>query len=452
MFKTLKNRIAAREKIADQLMRPFLRFSQRQAASSILLLSAAIVSLVWANSPFSLLYYSLWHTELSLSVAAFSISKSLIHWINDGLMAFFLFTVGLEIKREMLVGNLASFRRAFLPVAAAFGGMLFPALIFFLLNEGTPLVRGWGIPMATDIAFALGALAVLGRRIPLGLRVFLSAFAIADDLGAALVIALFYTKSIYWDYLLIGLILVGGLALANFLWIRRTLVYAVLGLALWVAVLGSGVHGTVAGITVAMFIPARGKYDTDRFIMEVGTLMNEFQCEPSGCGRSILLNQRHLNAVQAIELAAHHAETPLQRLEHSLHPWVAFGVVPLFALGNAGLTLSGVSFPEALFSPLTLGVAMGLFLGKPMGIALFSYLSVKTGLAVLPADVKWSHIVGAGILGGIGFTMSLFIMNLSFTEDLLLAHSKLGILAGSLFSGVLGLAFLGLTALRKKEE
>jgi NhaA family Na+:H+ antiporter len=201
-----------------------------------------------------------------------------------------------------------------------------------------------------------------------------------------------------------------------------------------------------------MFIPARGKYDTDRFIMEVGTLMNEFQCEPSGCGRSILLNQRHLNAVQAIELAAHHAETPLQRLEHSLHPWVAFGVVPLFALGNAGLTLSGVSFPEALFSPLTLGVVMGLFLGKPMGIALFSYLSVKTGLAVLPADVKWSHIVGAGILGGIGFTMSLFIMNLSFTEDLLLAHSKLGILAGSLFSGVLGLAFLGLTALRKKEE
>jgi len=452
LLKKLKDRSVSREQIAEQLMRPFQRFSQKEASSSILLLSAIVIALVWANSPFSPLYYSLLHTGLSLTVGTFSISRSLIHWINDGLMAFFFFIVGLEIKREILVGELASFRKAFLPAAAAVGGMLLPALIFFLINHGTPAVHGWGIPMATDIAFALGALAVLGRRIPLGLRIFLSAFAIADDLGAVLVIALFYTKTISWNHLLISLIFVGGLALANFLWIRRTLVYALLGLGLWISILGSGVHATVSGIVVAMFIPARGKYDTDRFIMEVGKFMNEFQCEPSGCGQSVLLNQQHLNAVQSIELAAHHAETPLQRLEHSLHPWVAFAVVPLFALGNAGLTLRGIDIGEVLVSPLTLGIVISLFLGKPLGIMLSSYLAVKTGLASLPVGVNWPHIMGAGILGGIGFTMSLFVMSLSFTGDILLVHSKLGILAGSLLSGVLGLAFLSLTSPGKKDD
>jgi len=251
------------------------------------------------------------------------------------------------------------------------GGMLLPSFIFFMFNRGTSAVHGWGIPMATDIAFALGAIAVLGRRLPLGLRAFLSAFAIADDLGAVLVIALFYTKTLVWDYLLISLVFVGGLALANFLWVRRTLVYALLGTGLWLAVLGSGVHATVAGILVAIFIPARGKYNTDKFIGEVGALMNEFQCEPSGCGRSILLNERHLNAVQSIELAAHHAETPLQRLEHSVYPWVAFVIVPLFALGNAGLTFAGGKAIGDLISPLALGVALGLLLGKPLVVGFF---------------------------------------------------------------------------------
>lgn len=452
LLRKLKDYRFSREHIAEQLMRPFQRFSQKEAASSFLLLSATVIALVWANSSYSTLYYSFLHTELSLLLGAISISRSLIHWINDGLMAFFFFIVGLEIKREILVGELASFRKTFLPAAAALGGMLFPALIFLLINHGTPAVHGWGIPMATDIAFALGALAVLGRRIPLGLRVFLSAFAIADDLGAVLVIALFYTKTISWNHLLVSLIFIGGLALANFLWIRRTLVYALLGLGLWISILGSGIHATVSGIVVAMFIPARGKYDTDRFIMEVGKFMNEFQCEPSGCGHSVLLNQRHLNAVQSIELAAHHAETPLQRLEHSLHPWVAFAVVPLFALGNAGLILKGMNIREALMSPLTLGVVISLFLGKPLGIMLSSYLAVKTGLASLPAGVKWPHIIGAGMLGGIGFTMSLFIMSLSFTGDGLLVHAKLGILAGSLFSGVMGLAFLRVTSPGKKND
>jgi NhaA family Na+:H+ antiporter len=448
----LKKRLTSPEEFAERFVRPFQRFAEKEASSSILLLGATTIAILWANSPFSPLYYSLWHTEVSLSVGPYLISKSLLHWINDGMMAFFFFTVGLEIKAEMMVGELASFRRAFLPAAAAFGGMLFPALLFFLLNHGSSAVSGWGIPMATDIAFSLGALAVLGRKLPLGLRAFLSAFAIADDLGAVLVIALFYTKTVVWSYLLVGLVFVLGLAVANFLWVRWTLVYALLGIGLWLAILGSGVHATVAGIVVAMFIPARGKYDTDKFIQEVGALMSEFQCEPSGCGRSILLNQRHLNAVQAIELASHHAETPLQRLEHSLHPWVAFVIIPFFALGNAGMTFDGTGVLHALASPLTLGVALGLLLGKPLGITLFSFLAVKTGLASLPRGVTWSHIAGAGILGGIGFTMSIFVMGLSFDDTLMMDRAKLGILAGSLASAVLGLLFLGIISERKKAE
>jgi NhaA family Na+:H+ antiporter len=448
----LKDRLSSPEEFAEQLVRPFQQFAEKEASSSILLLGATVIAVLWANSPFSPLYYSFWNTEVSLSVGPYMISKSLLHWINDGMMAFFFFTVGLEIKAEMLVGELASFRKAFLPAAAAIGGMLFPSLLFFLLNHGSPAVDGWGIPMATDIAFSLGALVVLGKRLPLGLRAFLSAFAIADDLGAALVIALFYTKTIVWSYLAVGLVFVFCLALANFLWVRWTLVYALLGIGLWLAILGSGVHATVAGIVVAMFIPARGKYDTDRFVQEVGMLMSEFQCDPSGCGRSILLNQRHLNAVQSIELAAHHAETPLQRLEHSLHPWVALVIIPLFALGNAGMTFTGSGMVAALTSPLTLGVALGLVLGKPIGITLFSYLAVKSGLASLPRGMTWSYVAGAGMLGGIGFTMSLFIMGLSFGDAALTDQAKFGVLAGSLASAVLGLLFLKAVSARKKEE
>lgn len=442
MLTNLKERLFSGEEIGEQLLRPFQRFSQREASSSILLLGATALALILANSPLSGFYNTFWHTELSLSVGPYTISKSLIHWMNDGLMALFFFTVGLEIKQEMLVGELSSLKKIFLPASAAVGGMLLPSLVFYMFNRGTPAVHGWGIPMATDIAFALGAIAVLGRRLPLGLRAFLSAFAIADDLGAVLVIALFYTKNLAWDYLLTGLVFVGALALANFLWVRQALVYAVLGTGLWLAILGSGVHATVAGILVAVFIPAKGKYDTDKFIGEVGSLMSEFQCDPSGCGRSILLNERHLNAVQSIELAAHRAETPLQRLEHSLYPWVAFVIIPLFALGNAGLTFSGGRVFEDLRSPLTLGVALGLLLGKPLGIGLFSYLAVKTGVASLPRGVTLWHITGAGILGGIGFTMSLFMMGLSFTDEMLIARAKLGILAGSLASAIAGILFL----------
>ena len=452
MFKGLINLIPSGEKIAEQLVRPFQRFSQQEASSSVLLLIATIAAIILANSPLSLLYEDFWRTEISLSVGVFAIGKTIRHWINDGLMAFFFFTVGLEIKQEMIAGELSSFRQAFLPAAAALGGMLLPGLIFIAMNEGTVTVHGWAIPVATDIAFALGALAVLGKRMPVGLRAFLAAFAIADDLGAVLIIAFFYTSSLSWDYLLLSAVFLLGLGLANYLWVRWTLVYGLLGMGLWLTIVGSGIHATVAGILVALFIPAKGKYDTDRFLREVKTRMKEFECEPSGCGRSVLLNQRHLNSVQSIGLAALHAETPLQRLEHVLHPWIAFAVVPLFALANAGLYFPRIVIGEIMRSPLALGISLGLLVGKPVGITLFSYLAVKSRLAVLPRGLNWLHVAGAGMLGGIGFTMSLFIMGLGFSEQSLITEAKFGIFAGSVASAAMGIVFLHIVARKATTE
>jgi NhaA family Na+:H+ antiporter len=428
--------------VADYIVRPAESFFKKEASSSVLLLLSSFVAVAWANSALAPFYHDLLHTHLTLELGKYQITKSLLHWINDGLMTYFIFIVGLEIKREILVGELSNPKSALLPVVAALGGMLVPGAIYFAINRGTLTASGWGIPMATDIAFALGAIAVFGRKLPVGLRVFLSAFAIADDLGAVVIIAVFYTKGIVWGYLIICLFFVAGLAVANLLWIRWTLLYALLGLGIWIAVLGSGVHPTVAGFVVAMFIPARGKYDTDRFVKKVKEIMDEFQCEEKSCGYSILLDRGHLNAVHALEMACHEVETPLQRLEHSLHPWVAFVLLPLFAFANAGLSLKGIDLTSIVHQPLTLGITLGLFLGKPVGIFLFSLLAVKTGIAVLPAEVRWSHIVGAGMLGGIGFTMSLFVSGLSFTTPELLNYAKLGILLGSILSALVGLAFL----------
>ena len=428
--------------VSDYIVRPAESFFRKEASSSLLLLLASLIAVAWANSFFAPSYHHLLHTEITLALGKHQITKSFVHWINDGLMTFFIFVVGLEIKREILVGELSSPKSALLPAVAALGGMVIPGAIYFVFNRGTATAQGWGIPMATDIAFALGAIALFGRKLPVGLRVFLSAFAIADDLGAVIIIAIFYTKEIIWSYLVICVLLVFGLAVANLLWIRWTLLYALLGLGIWVAVLGSGVHPTVAGFVVAMFIPARGKYDTDRFVKKVREIMDEFHCEEQSCGYSILLNQGHLDAVHALELACHDVETPLQRMEHYLHPWIAFVLLPVFAFANAGLSLEGMNFASVLAQPLTIGIAMGLFVGKPLGIAMFSFLAVKTNIAVLPEEVKWSHILGAGMLGGIGFTMSLFISGLSFDSPELLNYSKLGIIMGSILSAVAGLVFL----------
>jgi len=436
--------------LAARVLQPFHSFLEKEAASTFLLVSGAVVAMVWANSPFAHSYHEFWHAPVSLGFGEHVLTKSLLHWIDEGLMAVFFFTVGLEIKREILVGELASVRKALLPVAAALGGMLLPAGIFAALNAGTPVSVGWGIPMATDIAFALGAVALLGRRVPLALRVFLSAFAIADDLGAVVIIAVFYTKELIMDYLVLSGVFAFGLGVLNVLWVRRTLPYALLGIGLWLCVLGSGLHATVAGVIVAAFIPARGRYDTDKFLNNISTALQGFHCPPDGCGQSIMLNAQHLHAVHTIEVSCHDVETPLQRLEHALHPWVAFVVIPLFALANGGVTLATVDIAATLTSRLTLGITLGLFIGKPLGILLFSWLAVRLGLAGLPGEVGWRHVLGAGILGGMGFTMSLFIAGLSFSEAVTLDAAKIGILIGSVVSGLGGLYYLRRISLKNE--
>jgi NhaA family Na+:H+ antiporter len=415
----------------------FQRFFRHEVSGSLPLFLATAVALIWANLSFSS-YAAIWHMELSVHMGAFMVGKSLAHWIDEALMALFFFIVGLEIKYEILVGELASLRKALLPVMAAIGGMLVPAGIYAAFNHGRPTLQGWGIPMATDIAFALAVLALLSRRIPLGLKVFLSALAIADDLGAVLIIAIFYTRHIVWIYLAVAVVFLVLILIANRLWIQNALVYAILGLGVWAAFLGSGVHATVAGVLVAMCIPARGRYETDTFIKNVRFNLDRFQCGPESCGFSILLNDQHLEAVRAIEESCHHVETPLQRLEYSLQAWVTYLIIPLFALANAGLYLGDLNLSAALTHPVTIGILLGLFAGKPLGIGLFALGAARLLRIELPKGVTMRHIIGAGCLGGIGFTMSLFICGLSFVSLENLEFAKLGILSASALSAAAG--------------
>jgi NhaA family Na+:H+ antiporter len=424
-----------------RIIESFERFFQKSVRGSYPLFIAALAALLWANlSPGS--YHGVWETQFSFSLGPFHMTKPLQHWIDEALMSVFFFTVGLEIKREILVGELASFKQALPPIAAALGGMLFPAVIYLIFNYDTPAAKGWGIPMATDIAFSLAVLAALRDRVPAGLRIFLSAFAIADDLGAVLVIAIFYTETIVLQNLLLAVLALAGLALANILWIRSALVYALLGITVWLAVLGSGIHATVAGVMVAMFIPAKAKYKTDTFVRKVNAYLDRFQCKSDDCSRTIPLNKNHLDAVLAIEEACYDVATPLQRLEDSLQSWVALLILPLFALANAGLVLTDIEISRALLNPVTLGIVLGLVLGKPLGISTLTYAAFKTFNAPLPSGVLWRHIIGASMLGGIGFTMSLFISGLCFASGPLAGIAKLGIITGSLMSALSGLVVL----------
>ncbi len=438
--------------VADQMFGPMLRFFRLEAASSILLLFATFLALVWANSAASETYAHFWHTEVALFWGPYRMSHSLVHWVNDGLMAVFFFIVGLEIKRETLVGELSSPKIAMLPVIAALGGMVVPGLIYWAFNHGGAGMNGWAIPMATDIAFAIGAIAVFGTKLPVGLRIFLAAFAIADDLGAVLIIAIFYSKHIAVNYLLISAGFACGMAVLNLLRIRFIPLYVFLGFGLWLAVLGSGIHPTIAGVIGALFIPVRAKYDAEQFAEKVNTVMDNYQCNVrNSCyWYSILLNRDHLNCVHAVHQACTDVETPLQRLEHALHPYVAFLILPVFACGNAGLSLQGLDLTEALLHPVTVGIALGLLVGKPVGIAVFAWLAVRLNLASLPEGVNWSHMIGAGMLGGIGFTMSLFVSGLSFTDQALSDYSKMGILAGSILAALAGMAFLALQCKRQQ--
>lgn len=424
----------------DQILSPFQEFFQQEASSGILLIIATVVALGWANSPWADSYYALWHTNINFSFGEFGLSKDLLHWINDGLMAVFFFVVGLEIKREVLVGELATPRRAILPIVAAIGGMVIPAGFFLLFNPRGPAQAGWGIPMATDIAFALGVLSLLGKRVPLSLKIFLTAVAIVDDLGAVLVIALFYTSNLVWVSLLIGGIILIILIVMNRLGVRSPLVYAILGISLWLAFLQSGVHATIAGVLLAMTIPVRTRTNADEFIFHASFFLDEFR-KRGKHGESVLTNKNQRAAIQAIEIAAEHAQSPLQRLEHILHPWVSYFIMPVFALANAGIAIKG-DFLSAFAQPVTLGVMAGLIFGKQIGVFSASYLAVKLGWSDLPSGMTWTRLYGLAWLAGIGFTMSLFIANLAFGESEFLSMSKAGILVASLISATVGAVIL----------
>jgi NhaA family Na+:H+ antiporter len=367
---------------------------------------------------------------------------SLHHWVNDGLMALFFFVVGMELKREMLVGELADLRQAALPIVAAIGGMVMPALIYLTINHGTDATRGWGVPMATDIAFAVGVLVLLANRVPKALITFLVALAIADDLGAVIVIALFYTQQLAVDWLAASVVFVLLLFFLNFVGIRKVLPYFGVSILLWYALLQSGVHATLAGVICAFAIPARPKYDPALFSRHIKKLVERFDASHQ-LGGNIMTNETLYSVVQTLEQGVRGVQTPLQRLEHSWHLPVAFLVIPVFALFNAGIPLQFGSLGETLTHPVMLGVLFGLVLGKFIGITGACWLALRLGIGQLPSGTRFSQIAAASVLGGIGFTMSIFIAELGFAgqpEYLLMA--KTGVLAASLMSGIFGFIWL----------
>lgn len=423
------------------LVRPFQEFAGRETSGGILLLACTVVALIWANSPWAHLYTALWHTPFTVGLGNFTLSHELHFWVNDALMAVFFFVVGLEIKRELLAGELASPRQAALPILAALGGVVVPALLYTLLNVNGPGARGWGIPMATDIAFAIGVMALLGNRVPLGLKVFLTALAIVDDIAAVLVIAVFYTANLAWGALGVAAFCLLLALVANRLGVRHPLPYALMGAVLWITVLQSGVHATIAGVLLAFMIPSRTAINQREFLGHSRAVLDHFERAAQTAPFDILSDIEQQTAVEALEDACEKVQPPLHRLEQALHPWVTFLVMPLFALANAGVSFSG-DLGNIVTQPITLGVVLGLVLGKPIGVTLASWLAVRLGLASLPENVSWKHIHGAGWLAGIGFTMSLFMTGLAFTDDGHITAAKLGILIASLCAGIVGSVIL----------
>ncbi len=420
----------------ERVLIPFQRFLHAQASGGLLLLATTLIALLWANSPWSDSYAHLWHTKLSIGFGASSLSKDLHWWINDALMAAFFFLVGLEIKRELIVGELSSPRKAALPIAGAIGGMVVPALVYAAFNFQGEGARGWGIPMATDIAFALGILALVKSAIPLSAKIFLTALAIVDDIGASLVIALCYTEEIWWSSLIVGgalFLLMLGMNRAG---VRNSTAYFFVGLGLWLAFLKSGVHPTLAGILGAMAIPSRVRIDGTRFLKEADALIEQFRSAGS-VSHSVLTNPHQRGTLDALKVVVDRAETPLQQLEHAMHPWVSFVIMPLFALANAGVNLN-VDVVAAASHPVTIGVALGLLIGKQLGIFCFAWAAVAIGVAQRPADLSWKCLYGTAWLAGIGFTMSLFVCGLAFKDEGLVANAKLAILIASLLSGTVG--------------
>lgn len=422
-----------KEAVKD-IMSPFYRFLKIESSGGIILIFATLIALLWANSSFSSTYFDFLHFPISIGAGDILLDKSLHHWINDGLMAFFFFVVGLEIKREIIFGELSEISKAVVPVGAAIGGMILPALIFLALQTDNAAMDGWGIPMATDIAFSIGILTLVGKRVPLALKIFLVAFAIVDDIGAVVVIALFYSQDILWNLIFVSLGLYAVLIISNLFNVRSITWYVLVGHVIWFLFLKSGIHPTLAGIMIAFVIPANRKIRFKEFETKIRKMTNNFckSVEPE----RLSLSKNQLVSIDNMQDAISKVQSPLQSLEHLLHPFVTFVVMPIFAFANAGVVFTGGEI--SLFSGVSLSVMVSLIAGKLLGIFGFTWLMVKLKIGNLPQNVSFPMIFGAALLGAVGFTMSLFISNLAYADVLLINNAKIGILGGSLIAGVAG--------------
>lgn len=423
--------------VPQRFIRPVLRFTEIEASSGLFLLLAAMAALIWANSPLGESYFEFWELHLSVDLGFLVIEESLRDVVNDGLMAIFFFVVGLEIKRELVVGELRDPRAAALPAIGALGGMLAPALIY-LAMAGDVALQGWGVPMATDIAFSLGVAALLGTRVPIGAKLFLLALAIVDDIGVIAVIAVFYSRDLAFEWLALGLVGLLVVAVAREVGVRSMAVYVALSVVIWVAFLESGVHATIAGVALGLLTPARAMYTDREYYRRAKTILDRFDSEEARGWSEERTDD------QALEMAdvATESVAPLDRLERALHPWSSFVIVPVFALANAGVRLEGVG--EAVTHPVALGVAAGLLVGKTLGITGFAWLAVRLGLGKLPTYSNWGDIIGVAALAGIGFTVSLFVAGLAFGDPELADLARIGIFSGSTAAGVLGYLILRL--------
>lgn len=436
------------ERAFGRISTPFEEFIHDETASGIILMVCTIIALFLANSFLHHHYEHVLHAEIAVSLGEWELRHTLHHWINDGLMALFFFVVGLEIKREVIVGELSNFSAALMPIIAAVGGMVIPAALFFAVNMGGEGARGWGVPMATDIAFAVGVLVLLGSRVPKTVLTFLVALAIVDDLGAVIVIALFYTEQIHANWLMLVAAMFVVLIVLNRIGIRKPWPYFLIGTFMWFAMLQSGVHATLAGVITALTIPVRPKFDHKLFIGHVKKLLDSLKSRPrEEKSDECIIHDGHTRAVlQTLENGIHSVESPLQRLEHNMHLPVAFIIIPLFALANAGIPIELSAIPQTVSHPVALGVMFGLVVGKLVGIAGLTWLAIKLGLGKLPEGMTTRHLIGVGFIGGIGFTMSIFIAELGFAgqaENLLMA--KTGVLFASLIAGIVGFLWLFFT-------
>jgi Na+:H+ antiporter, NhaA family len=435
-----------KEKIKS-IKEPINQFIRLETSSSIILFGVTLIALILANTPISEQFLGLWKKYITFTLPGFELSKPIYKWINDGLMAIFFFVIGLEIKREILTGELSHIKKASLPLFAAIGGMIIPAVLFTVLNTGNAGGEGWGIPMAADIAFSLGILTLLGNRVPAGVKVFLMAFAIIDDLGAVLVIAFFYSSNLIWSNIFIGLGIVAALMILTRFNYYSKYIFFIAGVIVWILFLKSGIHATIAGVLMAITIPLRRKTDTRSFYQKSKKLLEDFITECNVNEKRTVLSKKQMHTIDDLQELTETTTSPLQHLEHMLHGWVSYLIMPVFALANAGVAFSLSGDTNIT---LSINLALSMVIGNVIGIFIFSWLAIKFNIAELPQNVNFKQLGGVSFLGGLGFTMSLFINSLAYSDSALVDSAKMGILLGSLIAGTLGYTFIRLTTAPEK--